>query len=121
MPDIETQVAVMASDLRNHISADEKGQGRIDSTLTDIKNMVGDLSKVVRESTQRMHERMDQEAKTARENTAEAVRGVREEIKATATETAEKALLKAKVWSLTGGIAGISSAIWSLVGGGKHP
>lgn len=122
MGDIETQVAVMASDLRNHIASDEKAQKGIDASLLEIKTMVGELTKVMRESTQRLHTRMDEEAKTARENTATAVQEMRDEIKETARETAEKAVLKAKVWSLTGGLAGISGAItalWNALGG-KH-
>ena len=122
MADIETQVAVMASDLRNHLAADEKAQRGIDASLADIKAMVGDLSKIVRESTQRMHERMDMEAKTARDNTITAVQDMREEIKETARATAEEAVLKAKVWSLTGGIAGIGGAVTAVINmvGGKH-
>lgn len=103
--EIETQVAVMAETVRNHLRSDEQTNERIDVSLIEIKTMVNDLGAVLRGSTQRVHEQRE-----------EAIKMLRDEI-ATVDDKAVAAYAgvdKIKIWTLTGVVIGLASGLTTL-------
>ena len=104
--DIETQVAVMASELRAHITADEKQNIAIDDKLDDIKGMCQRLETTLRESVQRIHVQRE-----------EAVTTLRGEIKEVAdvAEEAHRRIFNVKIWTLGGVVTAMGSLIMLLI------
>lgn len=105
---LATDVAVMRRDLANHIKVDEDSIKRIEATGDEIKGLMRDLSKDVREAVQRLHGRIDEEAQKARELANEAADIARAESKIAIglAQDAHARVDSTKIWVLTGVISG---------------
>lgn len=113
MGDADSNIAVLASELRTHLVADDKAQTRTENSMSEIKAMIADLSKIMRESTQRLHIRIDDAETTARQDTQSAITIARGEVKVAmdlATD-ASQAVLGTKIWVLGGAVTGLLGLI----------
>lgn len=102
--DVKSSVAVMKAELIGHMKADELVSRNSDKNICEIKDGIEELKKIVRESTQRVHE--------LREQTAEALR-----YEISVVEKKAQAALDGvsgnKIWTLGGALTAlVMFAMW---------
>lgn len=73
MDSVETRVAVLEADQKSHKSSDDERYGRIESSLTNLTNMVIDIGRKLDDGLRRSHELREQDISKVRHDSANAV------------------------------------------------
>ena len=127
------RIGVMEARMNAHFDADELGFARLTGDTTEIKAMITGLARDVKEATQRLHERLDEEASKARHALNNATMAAQIEIKSVASEArsntnlalaaAQKAsddVKENKIWTLStavGAAGGLILWLFQLIWG----